>query len=89
MPKREPEITVVESDIIDGAYVETWWDRDSQNWVTYLKTPTGYQVGDAVFDYRKSSAMRSHGLMIERADDMLNDYLRDRSDTGGGLEIRI
>lgn len=32
---------------LNGFTVETWWDRQSRNWITYVTDEKGYQVGAA------------------------------------------
>lgn len=39
-----------------GGTVETWYDRQTRNWVTQLKDTKGNQVGDAAFSGTKLEA---------------------------------
>jgi len=68
------KITQIESDVVDGAYVDTWWDGQSRNWITQLKTPSGFQIGDAMFAANKEGAEVSHRFMVNEANDRIEDY---------------
>ena len=63
--------TEINSDQIDDAYVETWWDNMSKNWVTQLLTPSTWQIGEAMFSYRKDGARNDHERMVSTAEERI------------------
>ena len=67
--------------VIDGDSfeVETWWDRQSRNWITQLKTPSGYQIGDAIYVYQQSSAKRNQEQMVKDAPGIVAEELELRT----------
>lgn len=73
MAKGKDEVlrTEIQSDQIDGAYVETWWDNMSKNWVTQLLTPSTWQIGKAMFAYHKTTAKKHHEDMIRTAEERI------------------
>lgn len=67
-PHRGPKTTKV-----GKMTVETWYDKQSKNWITQLKNETGSQVGDARFDGSRFAAIeRSHQWFIEEAMELQN-----------------
>ena len=59
--------------------VESWWDRQSRNWITYLLSPEEFQIGDANYVYQKSSAQSAHKEMVDNAPAMIADWKKDRA----------
>jgi len=45
-------------------WVETWWDRSTQNYITQIKDGDGYQVGDADYSVSRGEAQWNHEYFV-------------------------
>lgn len=88
MPKYNDETTEVTYDG-DTFTVETWHDNNTNNWVTQLKTPGGFQIGEAKFNHLKRQAMNDHEMIVRDAHQMIEQYLADRSDPSEFKAFRL
>jgi len=62
----------------DGWMVDTWFDRISRNHITQLKSPAGYQIGDAMFAGDRDSRDINHQDMINEAEERALEELNER-----------
>lgn len=54
---------------LDGARIETWYDRKSVNWISQLKDSDDNQIGHAEFDGHKGGLSRSIEMLAARWSD--------------------
>lgn len=53
--------------------VETWYDRQSCNWITQIKDAEGNQIGDALFSGTRDSATCDHKSAVKRAWEIVDE----------------
>ena len=57
----------MKTELVNGFAVETWWDRQSRNWITQILDSEGNQQGDAMFSSNRESARFTHQVAISDA----------------------
>lgn len=55
----------MKTELVNGFAVNTWWDRQSRNWITQILTPEEYQYGVALFSGNKQDAEYTHQIAVE------------------------
>ena len=51
----------------NGYTVDTWWDRQSRNWITQILDSEGNQQGEALFSGTRKDAEHDHKVAIQMA----------------------
>lgn len=63
-----------------GYYVESWWDKQSRNWITTLCTAEGDQLGEAMFSGNRESMIFDHDYMVSDAHLRIGQHYLEKID---------
>lgn len=91
MTTRFSKTTQIDTEIADDVTVVTWYDEQTRDYVTQLKTNggDGAQIGKALFDGTAKGARASHEIVVENAVKMLEQELEERDTPADAFKLKI